>query len=118
MSTTAETVSSCVKFASSLKKAVGFAVAVSEGDAIRKEIESGKHFGCSFPEPKKTTRYNSPYTQEQRRNIVSSIHELRRGGEKSRLAAKFLSISYQTYSRWMDEEKMPYDGPCFRGNFK
>jgi hypothetical protein len=115
MNTTAETVSSCIQFASSLRNAVGFAVATSHGEQIRNDIKGGKHEGVSFPEPKTSRLYNSPFSQDERRRIVAGIHSLRREGKKARWAAEDFDISYQTYSRWIDEEEMPYTGPSLSG---
>ena len=120
MNTTAETVSSCVKFAASLKTAVGFAVLASEGAAIREGIENGRWEGISFPNPPKKKREGSasPYTRDQQRGMVSAIHSLRRDGLKARDAAIAVGIAYQTYLRYVTTEDMPYEGPCLRGNFK
>ena len=118
--TSAETISNCVKFGASLKEEIGFAVAVSEGQAIRAEIESGKYEGVSFPDkpdPTKPVKRASRrlQTQEQRVSMVSAVHSLRRDGRSAVDASKAVGIPYQTYASWAVEEKMPYEGKCLRG---
>jgi len=117
MNTTAETISNCISYANSTKEAVGFAVMVTEGEAIRRNIQDGKYEGISFPEPPKERKAREQTTEAHRIAVVNYVHELRHEGEKAREAAKIAGVSYQSYSRWRDDLDMPYEGACLRGQF-
>lgn len=108
MDTTAETVSNCVKYASTLKPAVGFAVAAAEGQKLRDEIKAGKWEGISFPEVKDPRARKSPFSIERQREIVQVINDLRRGGATARQAASQGGVAYRTYSKWREALNMPY----------
>ena len=119
LTTTTESIQSAVAYGASLKQDVSFACMVgSSASEMRRMIQAGEIEGVSFPEPEKPTRYASPFTEEERREKVLKIHKLRENGEKSRLAAKLVGISYQTYSRWTDDLGLKYDGPTLSGQWR
>ena len=94
-------------------------------ETLRRGAEAVASYRASglitFPEDRiaakpKDKAYASPFTEEERREKVSAIHQLRHEGVKARLAAKQGGdISYQTYSRWMDDLDMLYSGPTLSG---
>jgi len=111
--TSTESISSAINYGASLKQPVAFACMVgSTASEMRRQIQAGEIEGISFPAPRKETRYASPFSEDERRAKVTAIHDLRRQGVKARLAAKQGGdVSYQTYSRWMDDLDMLYTGP-------
>ena len=120
MSTTAQTISNCISYANSTKAAVGFAVMVTEGEAIRRNIQDGKYEGVSFPDPPKAANKpprKRPHARKERIRMVSAVHSLRRDGLSAVNAAKLVGVPYQTYAAWVVEERMPYEGTCLRGQF-
>lgn len=111
--TSAETVSNCVKFASSLKTSVGFAIAASEGQEIRKQIEAGQWEGISFPVPeeKQPRKRRSPYPAALKKEKVFMTNHLRKVGMGAKKSAKQAGVSYESYLRWMAELGITYEQP-------
>ena len=112
MNTTAETVSSCVKFASSLKTAVGFAVLASNGAAIREGIENGKWEGISFPEPQERMKRKS-YSNAQRIDKMSEINRLRDCGGSLSQSCVDAGISTPSYEKWSSDLGIKYAEKVF-----
>ena len=120
LTSTTESIASAINYGASLKQPVAFACMVgSTADKMRRQIIAGEIEGISFPAPKVEKPYASPFTEAERRAKVSAINDLRRKGVKARLAAKEGGdISYQTYSRWMDDLDMRYSGPTLSGRWR
>ena len=97
METSAQTISNCVKFASSLRNAVGFAVAAADGADIRKDIENGKYAGVSFPKAKKP---KSKYTKWEKVGMVLRCDDMRHEGKTIPEAAFELGVSTRELSDW------------------
>ena len=93
---------------------------VTEGEAIRRNIQDGKYEGISFPEPEKAPSRQPrkrPQSRKDRIRTISAVHSLRRDGLSAVNAAKAVGVPYQTYAAWVVDERMPYEGACLRGQF-
>lgn len=97
--TTAETISSAVQCASSLKGVVSYACAEGYAAENREAIAAGRIQGVEFPAPKKRKK-PVRLNDKEKVAVIKQINAKRGGGMKKREAVEECGISVISYEKW------------------
>ena len=107
---TSTEISSAIAYLESKKKDIAPTAFELFAAKVKQSIRAGQVAGLTFPVAKAKKFQPRKYTTTERRAMIQATHDLRDSGMRVIDAAKQACTCYQSYSRWMEVEKMPYKG--------